>query len=387
MLILSLCREEDHSKLIPGYAEAFRRRGIEFFCPDETILPNAPLDEFLRGCPQSPDWIFHFECRRPILPEGILKSQIPTVYFDVDTFAYTHRRIRWDSMFDHIAVFHPGYKERFRRAGHPGAFLLSHAARREFFDAPDVIRDFEIGWVGQTSGALYHKRAELLPRLASIFHTNDWSRPYTLSEVAEVYRRSQIVVNIGRDDFPQDANLRVFEVLASGALLITALPTELSQLGFQEGIHFVGYRQDSEIPALVRKYLQEEELRIRIARAARIKTMREHTYDARAAQLIEHLRQNGGRKLAPARNWSAARARLMALDFFASHGALGCASAQFRRLAGRGFRETIEGAALLAKAVAKDLLPRQFIAPRSSPSLPGNIAAAPSGRHSDKDSA
>src|SRR6266851_3617913 len=80
-----------------------------------------------------------------------------------------------------------------------------------------------------------------LPKLAQEFHTNDWSRWYSVAEVANVYRRSQIVVNIGRDDFPQDANLRVFEVLASGTLLLTSMPTELAQLGFQQGAHFVGY--------------------------------------------------------------------------------------------------------------------------------------------------
>jgi len=350
MLILSLCREENHWKLIPGYVSAFRRRGIEFFCADDSISPNASLDEFLKSCPRRPTWIFHFECNRAILPEGLARSEIPTVYFDVDTYAYTHRRIRWDSLFDHVAVFHPGYEDRFHQAGHRGAFLLPHAACLEFFDMPDVTREFDLGWVGQSSGPLYQKRAEWLPKLASLFRTNDWSRPYTLSEVADVYRRSRLVVNIARDDFRQDANLRVFEVLASGALLITVVPSELSRIGFEEGIHFVGYRQESEIPSLVQKYLRDEESRFRIAQAGRLKALREHTYDARVEQLVAHLRLQGTKKLAPARDWSEARARLMALDFFASHGAVDCAASQFRHIACRGFRETVEGAALLTRA-------------------------------------
>jgi hypothetical protein len=353
MLILSLCQEENHWKLIPGYAAAFRRRGIEFFCPDESILPNAPLSEFLRACRVPPTWIVHFECNRPILPDGIVRSEIPTVYFDVDTYAYTHRRIRWGSLFDHIAVFHPGYEDQFHRAGHPGAFLLPHAVRGEFFEGPDPNREFELGWVGQSSGPIYRKRAEWLPKLSAAFRTNDLSRSYTQSEVADVYRHSRIVVNIGRDDFPQDANLRVFEVLASGALLVTALPTELSRIGFKENVHFVGYQQEGDIVPIVRKYLLEEESRWRIAEAARRKVLDEHTYDARVEQLLTHLQQQGTRKLAPARFWPERRARLMALDFFASHGALGCAASEFRHLAGRGLQETVEGLALLARAGIK----------------------------------
>jgi hypothetical protein len=355
MVILSLSREEHDWKLIPGYAAALDRRGIQFVCPEEPIVPDASLESFLRACPQTPTWIFHFECNRPILPEGLLHSEIPTVYFDVDTYAYTHRRMRWDSLFDHVAVFHPGYDDQFRRAGHPGAFLLPHAVRREFFDEPEIPREFEIGWVGQVSGPLYRKRGEWLPKLASTFRTNDWSRPYTLREVADVYRRSRIVVNIGRDDFPQDANLRVFEVLASGALLITAMPTELSQIGFRENVHFVGYRDESEILPLVSKYLKDEGSRFRIAQAARTKALQDHTYDARVEQLLAHLQLSGTKKLAPARQWFETRARLMVLDFFASHGELDCAVAQFRQIAGRGLRETIEGAALLAKAWVKDV--------------------------------
>jgi hypothetical protein len=317
-------------------------------------LPNAPLSEFLKACPGPPSWIIHFECNRAILPDGIVRSETPTVYFDVDTYAYTHRRIRWDSLFDHVAVFHPGYEDRFHEAGHPGAFLLPHAVRSEFFEGPDLNREFEIGWVGQSSGPLYRKRGELLPKLSAEFCTNDWSRSYSLSEVADVYRRSRIVVNLGRDDFPQDANLRVFEVLASGALLITALPTELSRIGFKENVHFVGYQEESEILPLVRKYLLEEKVRLRIAQAARAKALDQHTYNARVEQLLAHLKQQGTKKIAPARLWPEKRARLMALDFFASHGALDCAASEYRHIVGRGLRETLEGLALLAKAGIRD---------------------------------
>jgi hypothetical protein len=112
---------------------------------------------------------------------------------------FTKRRIRWSAVFDHAAVFDPGYEERFRRAGHPGAFLLPHAVRKDLLAGADPLREFEIAWVGQTSGEFYKNRAEWLPKLAHEFHSNDWSRPYTVEEVANVYRRAQIVVNIGHD--------------------------------------------------------------------------------------------------------------------------------------------------------------------------------------------
>ncbi len=357
-MILCLCREEHEWKLIPAYADAFRRGGIEFFCVDDAIPFDASLDDILRTCPDKPSAILHFESAHPLFPIGLERSKIPTVCFHTDTYAFTSRRIKWSSVFDLVAVFHPGYVERFVAAGHPGAFLLPHAVRREFFVGPEVSREFEIGWAGQTRGELYKTRAKWLPTLAAEFRTNDWTRTSTLEEVANIYRRSRIVVNIGRDDFPQDANLRVFEVLASGALLITSLPSELTALGFQEGVHFVGYRNPEEMLPLVRKYLNDETARAAIARTARALALAEHTYDQRVEQLLLRLKQAGQQGLAPARYWPESRARLAALDFFAASGLVACAATQFRQIAGRGFPETLRGFSLLSRAWLKSLLAR-----------------------------
>jgi hypothetical protein len=357
MTILCLCREQHHWKLIPGYADAFRRRGIEFFCVDDSIPFDASLKDVLRTCPTTPSAILHFESAHPLFPIGLERSEVPTVCFHPDTYAFTERRIHWSAVFDHAAVFHPVYEERFKRAGHPGAFLLPHAVRRDFFDGVNPPREFEIGWVGQTSGEFYKTRAELLPKLAKEFRTNDWSRPYTVEEVASVYRRSQIVVNIGRDDFPQDANLRVFEVLASGALLLTSSPTELTQLGFRDGVHFVSYRQPAELSVLVRRYLNDESARLGITEAARALVLAEHTYDRRADQLLARLAHSELQKMAPARSWPESHARLVALDFYAAHGLSDCAATQFRHIAGHGFRETIKGLSLLSRSWLKSLLP------------------------------
>jgi hypothetical protein len=188
------------------------------------------------------------------------------------------------------------------------------------------------------------------------FQGNDARRSYTVAEVAEVYRRSRIVVNIGRDDFPQDANLRVFEVLASGALLITSIPSELTEMGFQESVHFVGYKKESEILPLVKKFLACDGERIRISQAGRTKVLNEHTYDHRVESLLCRLNKSTPELLAPARGWPEYRARLVYLDYFASLGEVATARSQFRHIAGRGLGETVAGAMLLCKSWGRGLL-------------------------------
>src|SRR5229473_3611606 len=350
MLILVLCRKEHHLKLISGYAEAFRRRGIDLYYVQGSPAFDAPLPELLCQCPTTPSWIFQFDSDYPLLPSDLVTSEIPTVCFRTDIYLSTSRQFRWSALFDHVAIFHPGYVKAFIEAGHPGAFLLPWAVRRELFQDPDPIRQYEVGWVGQTGPPVYRKRAELLPTIAGAFQVNEWTRSYALDEVLGVYRRSRVVVNIGRDDFPQDANMRVFEVLASGALLVTSMPNELSNIGFEEGVHFVGYQNPSELIPVVQRFLRDEPTRASIAKAARAKVLQEHTYDRRAEQLIERLEAFGQKEFAPARRWPEPRMRLAYLDFFAGNGVLECAEAQFRRIAGRGIRETMEGAVLLGKA-------------------------------------
>jgi Glycosyl transferases group 1 len=355
-LLLCLCQPQDHWKLIPGYVEAFRRKGYEMFCVGGDIPLDMPLSEIVKSCPRPPSAVLHFDSALPLLPDGVAQSDIPTVCFHPDTYAFTERRLRWSFLFDHVATFHPGYDTLFQSKGHPGAFLLPHAVRREFFDLPEIDRVYEVGWVGRLGGSIYQRRARVLDQLAQNFLTNDRKKECTLQEVAEVYRRSRIVVNIGRDDFPQDANLRVFEVLASGALLLTSLPTELTHLGFQEGTHFVGFSNESEIVPLVHSFLRDESQRARISNAGRAKVLKAHTYDERAGQLLERLRKYSNQRLAPARSWPLSRARLMALDFFAGSGVFDCAFRKLWQISGRDLGSTMEGAKLLARSFGKKFL-------------------------------
>ena len=354
MNILCLAPEDSSWKMLPFYASAFRKRGVEIHFLDWSLPLDTSLDAILSSLTFTPDYLFNPECGFPFLPEDIAQSRIPTIRLDVDTYTFTRRRIRWASLFDHVAVCHPGFDAAFReKISHPATLVLAHAVHREFFDLPEIPREFDIGWVGQTSGAIYHKRATWLPKLASTFRTNDWSHHYTLEEVARVSRRSRIVVNIARDDYPQDANLRAFEALAAGALLITAFPSELTSLGLVPGTHFVAYHHESEILTLARRFLDDEDSRLRISQAGKTAVLQEHTYDNRVDALLRHLQRFGPQKLAPASRWPEASRRLMLLDYYSGHGLLSCAKSQLRHLAGRSPRGTLEGAALLARAWMK----------------------------------
>jgi hypothetical protein len=285
-------------------------------------------DEWRDGIPADTRLILNPD-GRPWLPPGIERVAAPTAVFHIDTYVATARRVRWSRMYDYAFVFHPTFEQTFRHAGVPGARLLPHAAERDLFDRPETERPFDVGWVGRAGRSIYGTRDRILAALAARFAMNETGRSYTPEEMADVYCASKIVVNVSRDDYPRDANMRCFEAMAAGALLITGAPTELAQLGFEENVHFVTYRDAEGVSGVVARWLDRSDERRAIASRARELVLRDHTYDARVAAILCAV--EGGR-IAPARSWPAARVEALRLDYHVEYANAPAARTAFRRL-------------------------------------------------------
>lgn len=352
MNILFLCRSRDLGFGQASLARALERRGVRVTCVEDETRLDEDVRRLVATCEERPDLILHPELDFPLLPRGLTRIDIPTACLQIDTYGYTDRRIAWSMLFDCPIVFHPGYQERFERAGHPGVITFYHAACRDLFDKPPVDRIFDVGSVGRTHAKVQSTRRRVFTMLARKFRLNEWDKPHTFEEMAKVYRRSKIVVNVPRDDFPQDANMRAFEAMAAGCLLISRIPSELTAIGFQKGTHFVAYRDEGEIMDLVGHYLAHEAERERIAGAGREKVLAEHTYDHRADLLLREIEKRSGEFAAPARRWSEERVRLVYLDYYAAHARLDYACSELRRIARRDLRGAAAGGMLMARAFA-----------------------------------
>jgi hypothetical protein len=341
--VVFLCGEDELDKERRGYARAFARVApVRFIAPAEAWQEQLPDDARLILNPDG----------RPWLPRGIERVAAPTAVFHIDTYVATARRIRWSRMYDYAFVFHPGFEAAFAAGGVPCARLLPHAAERDLFDGPELERRYEVGWVGRAGRTIYSERDRIVAALAANFRTNDVARYYTAEEMAEVYRSSQIVVNVSRDDYPRDANMRCFEAMAGGALLLTRVPTELTDLGFEENVHFAGYRGADDLAGIVAGWLKRDEARREIARRARELVLREHTYDARVAAILDAAR---GGCAAPARGWPAARAEALRLDYHVEYGNTAPALQAFRTLVRLSPLSAASGSWRLGRLAAKRL--------------------------------
>jgi spore maturation protein CgeB len=356
--ILFLCDTNELNVIQQGYATAFRKLG-EVICwgplsSNARYCDNSgDLIAFLERAQFKPKLILHPEAYSPFLPWGLSQVDIPSACFQIDAYFYTRRRIRWSMLFDYCFVFHQCFYEAFRRAGHPRTVVLTHAIDKALFEEVSNERIYEVGWVGHFFPVIYKRRSRIIPRLAEKFRMNEWQHEHSQEEMAMVYKSSKVVVNVSRDDFPQESNMRAFETMAAGALSVCGIPTELTEWGFREGEHFVAYRDEKEINGLVSYYLAHELERKRIAEAGRQKVLKEHTYDKRVETILESLQKDKGELFAPARSWPQGRLRLVYIDYYTSYLLLDSAVKELYRIKKCGFLVLLKALMLFAKAVIR----------------------------------
>jgi len=100
-----------------------------------------------------------------------------------------------------------------------------------------------------------------------------------------VLARSRVVVNRHIEAAEGWANnMRLYESTGMGALLLTEQAPNLGSL-FEPGAEVAAYADENQLVALLGELLADDERRAAIAAAGRERTLREHTYAHRIAQL------------------------------------------------------------------------------------------------------
>jgi spore maturation protein CgeB len=114
-------------------------------------------------------------------------------------------------------------------------------------------------------------------------------------EVFDVYRKTKIVPNIHYGNDPAEAiNLRPFEAMGSGALLVSDdIRADMFRL-FKDGEEFVSFHggDSKKLRELCKYYLDNPEERIKIAKQAHQSILNKHTYTIRMKQMMKVVGDN-----------------------------------------------------------------------------------------------
>jgi tetratricopeptide (TPR) repeat protein len=241
------------------------------FTPDMAVIwEETPADE-------RPDLYLWVESVNSHRPQNL--DQLPCIKacYLIDTHYHLPEAIAMARPFDMIFIAQLIDLQAFRDI-YPHTCWLPLACDPEIHGRQRVPQQYDIGFVG----SMNQRREEMLAYLSQQFTVHHERSFWT--DMARTFSASRIVLNDASFD---DLNMRFFEVLCSGALLLSN-PTRKSgqEILFIEDEDYVCHR-DYDLLTVACYYLQRDELRRKIAATGRQRVLAAHTYQHRVVDMLD----------------------------------------------------------------------------------------------------
>ena len=212
-------------------------------------------------------------------PRGLAEVKAPTAWWGIDN----HLNYRWHkeygNLFDVAFFAQKDYLVKAQQYGTGNVHWLPLGCDEGIHSDKKLERIYDVSFVGN----LTPNRKKFFASIGT--PVNLVSGAY-LDEMAIVYSQSKIVLNISARE---DLNMRAFEAMCAGALLVTQrIDAGIRDL-FEEGKHFV-FHDIYNAGNVVRHYLTHAEERETIARAGKEKVIGENTYGIRVEHVLSTVR-------------------------------------------------------------------------------------------------
>ena len=242
-------------------------------------------------------FLFMDNSANPYFPIGLEKLPFPTVIISADYLATPRATLNETlfPLFDFVFSFLASAVPSIQRIN-PQTYFVPVGVMDDVFDL-EVERIYEVGQVG---GLNHPYRIQIARGLQRRYKMNDIDRFYPHSEVKDVYSRSKISVNVSNHQMSL-LNMRMWEVMACGALLITGPTDPAFDKMFQDGVHFLRYLDDQDLFEKVDYYLAHDDERECIARAGQTEVLARHRFEDRVNTILDIISRLDPPLAAPAR--------------------------------------------------------------------------------------
>jgi glycosyltransferase involved in cell wall biosynthesis/cytochrome c-type biogenesis protein CcmH/NrfG len=207
----------------------------------------------------------------------------PSAFWAIDTH-YNPERIRRRALdADFVFAAQRNAVESLRSHGSRCLGWLPLACDPEIHLQHEVAKDIDVCLIAHLNTSGRTRLAELIKRE---FPSSFVGQRF-FEQMSETYSRAKIVLNLSLNG---DLNMRVFETLSCGALLLTddIRGNGLESL-FVEGVHLETYRDDTEWLEKARYYLKNDQYRKHVAAAGRQEAISKHTYRIRMQELLRRV--------------------------------------------------------------------------------------------------
>jgi hypothetical protein len=238
-----------------------------------------------------PDVLFQADHSTPLVHCGVESIDLPGVWYSIDSHLHHAWHKHYAALFDAVFCAQKNRMALISSYRRHVAWLPLFCQRASDF-RPWADRRHDVSFVGSLDTARNPDRVRLFGELRrkAVAEVNVAAGDYV-----PVYRSSRIVINQSASD---DLNLRFFEAMGCGALLITERISHSQEELFEEGADFLAYERGSadDLAAKIDWALNHPAEAEAMARHGHAKTMAGHLEKHRAATVLETLtRVVGGR--------------------------------------------------------------------------------------------
>jgi hypothetical protein len=248
---------------------------------------SVDLDHLIRLKNVNPDLILFVEGgEMAIFPVNFSEIDCPKFWWGIDTHNDYNKHLNISRLFDHSFIAQKKFVEDLKRDGvHsvswlPLAYATTHSSD---YSGP---REIDVAYVGSTNWKIYPQRGELLDSILEV-HKNSFIGQCVPSEMFRKYEHSKIVFNFSPMN---DINMRFFEAMGSGALLMTnRIYNNGADDLFHEGKDYLIYNDTQDLLLKINTVLNDQESLLAISQNGQERVRSSHTYSHRVTEIIEHI--------------------------------------------------------------------------------------------------
>jgi len=242
---------------------------------EQAIKRQEGLQGFRLGQikPEEADLILNFmPCARIITAKGVKSA-----YWEGDCHLIQGRKTEIYELVDYVFIAQSPFMEFYPKEK---TYYLPHACDPTVHHRIEGVEQlYDVGFIGNDT---YPRRRRLLDSIGAKYKllrtTTEPGLPFS-----EALSRCKIAFNCSMN---QDVNMRFFEAMAIGRMLITDYLPAQNEFA-KEGIHYVSFRDWEDLDQKIAYYLEHEKEREKIAREGSIYIRRHHNYDERLKKILE----------------------------------------------------------------------------------------------------
>lgn len=270
-----------------------RQLGLEVVHLD----PSKPMDRYN-------DFDLHFwvdwgEDGLPVPKDMMpIKDGGKTIYVASDTHLGMDYRLNKAKQFDHVFVNQLAAKVEAEARGMKNVDWLPHAFEPQAYPRYPIFKKYDVCFIGHLQDTENFNGLNRLDFLEEVFRNQPnfyfgtrhpaYPEKNMFEDAAKTMAQSKICINISMKD---DVNMRVFETLGTGSMLLTNWLPTLQDL-FEDNKHLVTYRDTHDALSKINYYLENEQEREKIAFAGYQEAIKKHTYKNRVLHILNTLGYN-----------------------------------------------------------------------------------------------